>query len=87
MRRFYWDFKESLSIRSRGKVGAISDSPIFKITTRGAVAVLFSCIPGVGEEVIPMQESAEPVSLFIVHWNRPNECATTVRSFSPKASI
>ena len=28
-----------------------------------------------------MQESAEPVSLFIVHWNRPNECAATVRAF------
>jgi N-acetylglucosaminyl-diphospho-decaprenol L-rhamnosyltransferase len=28
-----------------------------------------------------MQESAEPVSLFIVHWNQPNECATTVRAF------
>jgi 2-polyprenyl-3-methyl-5-hydroxy-6-metoxy-1,4-benzoquinol methylase len=51
MRRFYWDFKESLSIASRGRVGAISDSPIFKITTR-ILATLFSCIPGVGEEVI-----------------------------------
>ncbi len=51
MRRFYWDFKESLSIATRGKVGAISDSPMFKIKA-SALAALFSCIPGAGEEVI-----------------------------------
>ena len=28
-----------------------------------------------------MQESAEPVSLLVVHWNRPGECAATVRGF------
>lgn len=28
-----------------------------------------------------MQQSAEPVTLFVVHWNRPSECAMTVRAF------
>jgi SAM-dependent methyltransferase len=51
MRRFYWDFKESLSIATRGKVGAISDSLMFRVKAR-ALAALFSCIPGAGEEVI-----------------------------------
>ncbi|HEY2124021.1 MAG TPA: glycosyltransferase [Chthoniobacterales bacterium] len=27
-----------------------------------------------------MQGNAEPVSLFVVHWNRPHECAGTVRA-------
>jgi len=51
MRRFYWDFKESLSIATRGRVGAIPDSTMFKIAVR-ALGALFSCIPGAGEEVI-----------------------------------
>jgi N-acetylglucosaminyl-diphospho-decaprenol L-rhamnosyltransferase len=28
-----------------------------------------------------MRQSAEPLSLFVVHWNRPRECAATVRAF------
>lgn len=28
-----------------------------------------------------MRQSAEPLSLFVVHWNRPQECAATVRAF------
>lgn len=27
-----------------------------------------------------MRGSAEPISLFVVHWNRPDECAATVRA-------
>jgi N-acetylglucosaminyl-diphospho-decaprenol L-rhamnosyltransferase len=32
-----------------------------------------------------MPENAEPVSLLVVHWNRPNECAATVRAFIGQA--
>jgi len=28
-----------------------------------------------------MRQNAEPLSLFVVHWNRPEECAATVRAF------
>jgi GT2 family glycosyltransferase len=32
-----------------------------------------------------MPESVEPVSLIIVHWNRPDECAATLRAFLDQA--
>jgi hypothetical protein len=51
MRRFHWDFKDSLSIAARGRVGAVPDSSMLKIATH-LLAMLFSCVPGVGEEVI-----------------------------------
>ncbi len=43
MRRFYWDFKESLSIATRGRVGAIPDSPIVQNRCRrvGCLILLY----------------------------------------------
>ncbi len=51
MRRFYWDFKESLSIRRHGRVGAVADSAGFKLMMR-ILGFLFSLLPGRGEEVV-----------------------------------
>jgi 2-polyprenyl-3-methyl-5-hydroxy-6-metoxy-1,4-benzoquinol methylase len=51
MRLFYWNFKESLSIACRGSVGVAPDSAMLKFTAR-ALAMLASCIPAMGEEVI-----------------------------------
>lgn len=51
MRRFHWDFKESVSIATTGRVDTIPDSALLKLTTR-VLGALFSCLPGAGEEVI-----------------------------------
>jgi hypothetical protein len=51
MRLFHWLFKESVSIVRERKVGTINDSLPLKLLTT-TLAGLFSCWPGLGEEVI-----------------------------------
>ena len=50
-RRFHWDFKESVSIATTGRVGSVPDSTLLKLATR-VMGALFSCLPEAGEEVI-----------------------------------
>jgi SAM-dependent methyltransferase len=51
MRLFHWLLQESASIARRGTVGAINNSRPYKLMTT-TLAALFSCWPGLGEEVV-----------------------------------
>lgn len=51
MRLFHWLFQESANIARKQKVGAINNSRRYKFMMT-ALAALFSCWPGLGDEVV-----------------------------------
>ena len=51
MRAFRWYFKESLSISTAGKVGAVGDSAVLKVVAL-VLAPILSCLPEPGEELV-----------------------------------